>query len=87
MRLWRSATSNQLLDQHGAIHDVLVAAKVRRAGVGKRLLRALIETLESAGAPRIVLYTMVDNHGAQALFRSLGFRATMLEMTRNAPGR
>jgi ribosomal protein S18 acetylase RimI-like enzyme len=74
---------NQLLDEHAAVHDIVVASDARRAGIGRRLLTALIETLEELGAPRIVLHTMVDNHEAQALFRSVGFRATMFEMTRN----
>jgi ribosomal protein S18 acetylase RimI-like enzyme len=77
---------NQLLDAHAAVHDIVVGSHVRRAGVGRRLLTALIEVLEQLGAPRIVLHTMVDNLAAQALFRAVGFRATMFEMTRNAPG-
>jgi ribosomal protein S18 acetylase RimI-like enzyme len=76
---------NQLLDEHAAVHDVVVSKDARRGGVGKRLLTAMIEALEGLGAPRIVLHTMVDNHAAQALFRAVGFRATMFEMTRNAP--
>jgi ribosomal protein S18 acetylase RimI-like enzyme len=43
----------------------------------------MIRELEALGAPRIVLYTMVENERAQRLFRSRGFGATLLEMTRN----
>jgi ribosomal protein S18 acetylase RimI-like enzyme len=75
---------NLLLDQHGAIHDIFVAEQARRLGVGARLLDALIHELEALGAPRIVLGTMVSNERAQRLFRSRGFRPTLLEMTRSA---
>jgi ribosomal protein S18 acetylase RimI-like enzyme len=38
------------------------------------------------GAPRVLLHTAVQNEQAQALFSKLGFRSTMLEMTREAGG-
>jgi ribosomal protein S18 acetylase RimI-like enzyme len=73
---------NALLDHHGAIHDIYVAASERRRGTGKLLLDAIVTELEALGAPRIVLSTMVSNTAAQRLFASSGFRSTMLEMTR-----
>jgi ribosomal protein S18 acetylase RimI-like enzyme len=42
----------------------------------------MIAALVTAGAPRVVLSTMVGNAAAQELFRACGFRPTMLEMTR-----
>jgi ribosomal protein S18 acetylase RimI-like enzyme len=76
---------NALLDRHGALHDILVDPGVRRAGLGARLLRATCERLEALGAPRVVLHTAVQNREAQALFAKAGFRATMIEMTRERP--
>ncbi|MBL8922416.1 MAG: GNAT family N-acetyltransferase [Myxococcaceae bacterium] len=73
---------NQLLDAHGALHDVFVDAAFRRRGVAKALLLAAIDALEGQGAPRVVLSTSTKNVEAQALFRSLGFRDTMIELTR-----
>lgn len=73
---------NLLLDDHGAIHDVLVDETARRSGAGRALVRAMCEALEARGAPRIVLSTMVQNEAAQRLFAACGFRPTMLEMTR-----
>jgi len=73
---------NALLDDHGAIHDIMVDESARRSGAGRALVVALSEALEAMGAPRIVLSTMVQNTAAQALFSACGFRATMLEMTR-----
>lgn len=76
---------NMLLDVHGALHDVFVADGARRGGVGRRLVEAMVHGLEVLGAPRVVLSTMVGNEAAQRVFRACGFRATMLEMTRDAP--
>jgi ribosomal protein S18 acetylase RimI-like enzyme len=78
---------NLLLDEHGAIHDIYVAADERRRGTGRLLLDAIVTELEARGAKRIVLSTMVDNERAQRVFRQAGFRPTMLEMTRErTPG-
>ena len=73
---------NELLDEHGALHDILVDESHRRAGIGGRLLDAMLAELDALGAPRIVLKTMTGNEAAQRLFESRGFRRTMIEMTR-----
>jgi ribosomal protein S18 acetylase RimI-like enzyme len=80
---------NMLLDAHGALHDVLVTDEARGHGVGESLVREVCRRLDAKGAPRIVLNTMESNTQAQALFAKLGFRKTMLEMTRErgAPDR
>ncbi len=77
---------NALLDRHGALHDVLVDPGARRGGIGRRLVLETCERLEALGAPRVVLATAVQNREAQALFASVGFRSTMIEMTREAGG-
>ncbi len=71
-----------LLDRHGALHDVFIADAVRRQGIARALVTAVIRRLEAMGAPLIVLRTMVQNDSARQLAQSLGFRPTMLEMTR-----
>jgi ribosomal protein S18 acetylase RimI-like enzyme len=73
---------NLLLDRHGAIHDIYVIDAARGCGTGQLLMQAMIRELEALGAPRIVLSTMVGNENAQRLFQRVGFRPTMLEMTR-----
>jgi ribosomal protein S18 acetylase RimI-like enzyme len=78
---------NLLLDRHGVIHDIFVVEAARRLGAGAQLLDAMVRELEALGAPRIVLYTMVSNENAQRLFRSRGFRSTMLEMMRSSSDR
>jgi ribosomal protein S18 acetylase RimI-like enzyme len=75
---------NQLLDACGALHDVWVEDGARRRGVATRLVEAAIAALTAKGAPRVVLHTASGNASAQALFARLGFRPTMVEMTREA---
>jgi ribosomal protein S18 acetylase RimI-like enzyme len=73
---------NALLDPHGGFHDLWVDEEARQAGAGRMLAEAMIERLTTRGAPRIVLMTATANQAAQKLFASLGWRPTMLEMTR-----
>jgi ribosomal protein S18 acetylase RimI-like enzyme len=73
---------NALLDAHGGLHDVLVEEAARGAGVGAALVEAVCARLCALGAPRVVLMSAAPNVAAQRLFARLGFRATMVEMTR-----
>jgi len=65
----------------GFIHDVIVAEEARRLGIGTKLMEAAIEWLRARHAPRVILSTAALNVAAQVLFRRLGFRDTMVEMT------
>jgi GNAT superfamily N-acetyltransferase len=66
----------------GFIHDVLVEDESRSAGAGTALIDAAIGWLRDRGAPRVVLWTADRNAAAQRLFARLGFRRTMVEMTK-----
>ncbi len=66
----------------GVLHDIIVDPEHRGRGVGRLLLYAALEFLKSRGVPRVVLSTAARNEGAQRLFASVGFRRTMIEMTR-----
>ena len=70
----------------GYLHDVYVDVGARRSGTGKKLVRAVLEWAASKGAPRTVLWSAARNHAAQRLFARLGFRHTMVEMTREREG-
>jgi len=72
----------ELRDACGFVHDVVVDESGRRLGVATALMGAAIDWLRSRGAPRVVLWTAQQNDGAQRLFDRLGFRRTMVEMTR-----
>jgi ribosomal protein S18 acetylase RimI-like enzyme len=72
----------ELRDAAGFIHDVVVSADARGHGVATMLVEAAIEWLREKGAPRVMLWTAEKNGEAQQLFTRLGFRRTMIEMTR-----
>jgi ribosomal protein S18 acetylase RimI-like enzyme len=66
----------------GVLHDVIVEPEYRGHGVGRALLTSTLSALQSRGVPRVVLSTAERNLPAQALFARMGFRRTMVEMTR-----
>ena len=72
----------ELRDESGFIHDVVVEETARGAGVATALLDAATVWLQGRGVPRIVLWTAHANAPAQRLFARLGFRPTMIEMSK-----
>ena len=72
----------ELRDACGFIHDVAVEEAGRRSGVAMALMEAAMAWMRSRGAPRVVLGTAERNPAAHRLFERLGFRRTMIEMTR-----
>jgi ribosomal protein S18 acetylase RimI-like enzyme len=75
---------SDLRDACGKIHDVYVHASVVRQGVASGLVEETVARLTALGAPRVVLMTAWPNEPARRLFEKLGFRKTMIEMTREA---
>ncbi len=71
-----------LRDEAGFIHDLHVDERGRRIGVATALIEAGIAWLTEQGAPRVVLWSADQNAAAQKIFSRLGFRPTMIEMTR-----
>jgi ribosomal protein S18 acetylase RimI-like enzyme len=67
----------------GVLYDIVVDPERRGRGVGRTLLDATVAVLRALGAPQVVLSTAERNAPAQRLFASAGFRATMVEMTRD----
>jgi ribosomal protein S18 acetylase RimI-like enzyme len=75
----------ELRDAAGFIHDVVVDPAARGHGVATRLVAAAADWLVAHGAPRVMLWSAEKNAPAQRLFERLGFRRTMVEMTRESP--
>ena len=72
----------ELRDAAGVVHDIVVDPEHRRAGVGRLLMNSAFDWLRDHGAPRVILSTAYRNESAQKLFAAVGFRPTMIEMTR-----
>ena len=70
----------------GVLYDLVVDPGHRGGGVGRMLLDATLEALQSRGAAQVVLSTAERNEPAQRLFARAGFRRTMIEMTRELGG-
>jgi ribosomal protein S18 acetylase RimI-like enzyme len=73
---------NTLRDKCGVAVDLWVEPEARRFGLGSALVEALVARLAERGAPRVVLNVASRNGRAARLFAALGFRDTMIEMTR-----
>ena len=55
------------------LYDLFVLPSARRSGVGQQLLVAAHQNALENGFARMDLTTAKDNHGAQALYESLGW--------------
>jgi ribosomal protein S18 acetylase RimI-like enzyme len=75
----------ELREAAGYIHDVVVAPEAQRLGLAAALIETACEWLRSNGAPRVILGTAEKNEQAQRVFERLGFRRTMIEMTKELP--
>lgn len=72
----------ELREEAGFVHDVLVDETHRGAGLAQALMDEAVLWCRSRGVPRVILWTAARNGRAQQLFERLGFRPTMVEMTR-----
>jgi ribosomal protein S18 acetylase RimI-like enzyme len=72
----------ELREEAGFIHDILVDESSRGGGIARLLMDAAMAWFRERGVPRAILWTAARNTHAQRLFERLGFRSTMIEMTR-----
>jgi len=70
-------------DAAGFVHDIVVDQAERRTGVAGALMDAAIAWVREQDVASVMLWTAAPNEGAQRLFEGLGFRRTMIEMTRD----
>ena len=71
-----------LRDAAGVLQDIFVDEPARRRGVARALVEALTARFKERGESRVVLSTAAKNEPAQRFFEQMGFRRTMIEMTR-----
>ena len=57
----------------GEILRIAINHKIRKAGLGKKLLLASIDEMEKSGANEIFLEVRASNESAKALYKSVGF--------------
>ena len=55
------------------VQTIAVAPDVRRMGLGRALMHALLKAARAAGVREVFLEVRADNDGAQAMYDSLGF--------------
>lgn len=72
----------ELRDEAAFVHDILVAAGHQRTGIAEALMAEALAWARTRGVPRVMLWTAFPNDRARRLFERLGFRPTMIEMTR-----
>ena len=68
---WRWAIWTGALDAW--LEDLFVSESRRRSGLGRAMVRAVMERSRERGCIRLELDVDVENEGAQALYRSCGF--------------
>lgn len=76
-----------LRDACGGLHDIWIEESARCTGAGTLLIEELMRRFAELGVPRVVLMTAAKNEAAQRFFARLGWRPTMIEMTREVPGK
>lgn len=72
----------ELREPAGFVHDVVVDPRARGRGIATLLVQRAAAWLEDRGAPRVLLWSAAQNTAARRIFERLGFRPTMVEMTR-----
>ena len=70
------------LDQRSFITSVYVRENRRGQGIGRKLMEALIDRLESTGIMDVGLAVTATNEGALRLYESLGFNIQRYVMRR-----
>lgn len=55
------------------VNQVAVLSSCRNRGIGKKIMKALLQRLEEAGAAAVTLEVRQSNKAAIALYESLGF--------------
>ncbi len=67
------------------IEDIVVAAAVRRRGIGRALVAAAVRFANERRVRRIVLSVLTVNAGAAATYEALGFKPVRLTLERWLP--
>ncbi len=82
---WQNILAQARARADEGLRPVIVCSAITKmTDMLEKLVNEAVRRLTAKGAPRVLLLTAVQNEAAQKLFAKLGFRTTMLEMTREA---
>ena len=68
------------LTEYGFIHDLWMEPDYRNEGLGRQIVTLAVESFRKIGVNQVRLDVLVSNAAAQGLFKSCGFRPSILEM-------
>ena len=68
------------VERFGFIHDVWVDEMYRHEGIGRQLVTLAVERFRDLGVPQVRCDTAWANAAARELFKSCGFRPSIVEM-------
>ena len=65
--------------EYGLVSDVVVASKYRKQGIGRKLWEAAESYAKSNGVRWLRIGVLAENHSADGLYDSMGFKRIYIE--------
>ncbi len=72
--------------EYGLVSDVVVASKYRKQGIGRKLLEAAESYAKSNGVRWLRIGVLAENHSADGLYDSIGFKRLYIEREKELTG-
>ena len=72
--------------EYGLVSDLIVASVYRKRGIGRKLLEAAESYAKSNGVRWLRIGVLAENHSADSLYDSMGFKRLYIEREKELPG-
>lgn len=72
--------------EYGLVSDVFVTSKYRNQGIGRKLLEAAESYAKSKGVRWLRIGVLAENHSADGLYDSIGFKRLFIEREKELTG-
>ena len=72
--------------EYGLVSDVVVASKYRKQGIGRKLLEAAESYAKLHGVRWLRIGVLAENHSADGLYDSMGFKRLYIEREKELTG-
>ena len=82
----RSAEIQEGDCEYGLVSDVVVASEYRKQGIGRKLLEAAESYAKSTGVRWLRIGVLAENHSADGLYDSMGFKRLYIEREKELTG-